>query len=195
MSSLLSGSPLSFPPSAITAIVPSLDTHGTKQWTPSCCQWLTSSTVKRRIGERLVEVDGLAAADAAADAGGGVERRQGAQEPDRARRHEVARRLVADRRQQQAHAIEDQRVDDAIDQPLAEPLQVEVGVQLSGERHEGAAVVIAIAVVGAIEQRLDGVLDQRRQQHHDQRREHRHDRVRLAAGVGKDAAGELQRTA
>ena len=49
MSSLLSGSPLSFPPSAITAIVPSLETHGTKQWTPSCCQWLTSSTVKRRI--------------------------------------------------------------------------------------------------------------------------------------------------
>ena len=48
MSSLLSGSPLSLPPSAITAIVPSFDTHGTKQCTPNSRQYATSSAEKRR---------------------------------------------------------------------------------------------------------------------------------------------------
>ncbi len=142
--------------------------------------------------ERLVEVDGLPAADPVADARGGVERRQRTEEADRAGRHEVARRLVGDRGQQQTHAIEDQRVDDAIDEALAQPLQVEVGVQLAGKGDQGAPVVVAIAVVGAVEQRLDRVLDERRQQHHDQRGEHRHDRVRLAAGVGEHLAGQLE---
>ena len=81
MSSLLSGSPLSLPPSAITAIVPSFETHGTKQWTPSSRQSLDLVDGEAAHRERIVEAHGLAAADAVADARRGVERRQRRRKP------------------------------------------------------------------------------------------------------------------
>ena len=50
------------------------------------------------------------------------------------------------RRQHQRHAIDDERLDDAVHEPLAEAQQVEVAVQVAREADERAPVVVAVAV-------------------------------------------------
>jgi hypothetical protein len=55
------------------------------------------------------------------------------------------------RREEQRHAIDDERLHHAVHEPLAEAEEVEIAVQIAGESDEGAAVVVAIAVVDAIE--------------------------------------------
>ena len=192
MSSLLSGAPVSLAPSAITAIVPSFETHGTKQWTPRSRHDATSSTREAAHGERIVEAHRLPLAEPVADARRGVDRRQRLGEADRLRRHVAPRRPVADRREQQRHALETERLHDPSDQPLAEPLQLEIAVQVARKADERAPIVVAIAVVGAIERHLDGVLHQRREQHDDQRGEHRDDRVALAGAAEEELARELE---
>ena len=94
------------------------------------------------------------------------------------------------RREQQRHAIDDERFGDATDQPLAEPQQIEVAVEIAREADERAAVVVAIAVVHAVERGLDRVLHRARQQHDDDRREQRDDRVALILAVQEEPARE-----
>ena len=81
-----------------------------------------------------------------------------AAEPDVRDRHELPVAPGRDRRQQQRHAIDDERLHDAVDEPLAQAEQIEVAVQIAREADERAAVVVAIAVVHAVEAGLDRVL-------------------------------------
>ena len=76
-------------------------------------------------------------------------------------------RPAGDRRQQQRHAIDHQRLRDAVHEPLAQPEEIEVAVQIAREADQRAAVVVAIAVVDAVEPGLDRVLHRARQQHDD----------------------------
>ena len=85
----------------------------------------------------------------------------------RVRRLIVAR--LARPAQHQRHPIDDQRLDDARDEPLAEPDDVEIAVQVTRECDQRASVVVAIAIEGAIERVLHGVLHRTRQQNDDQR--------------------------
>ena len=106
-------------------------------------------------------------------------------------RGEVARLRRRRRREHQRHAIDDQRLDDARDQPLAEADDVEVAVQVAREGDERAAVVVAIAIEHAVERVLHRLLHRLRQQHDDQRREQRDDPVVLVGVAGEDEAGQL----
>ena len=192
MSSLFSGSPLSLPPSAITAIVPSFDTHGTKQCTPRSRHADDFFAREAATREGIVEVHRLSAAKAMPDARFGVDRRQQRRKSHRLRRHIPARRVVAERREHQAHAIEHERLDDAADEPLAQTLKIEVAVEIAREADQRLPIVVAVAVVGAIERHLNRVLDDRREQHDDERRQHRDDRVVLAGAAENELAGELE---
>ena len=79
------------------------------------------------------------------------------------------------------------------DEPLAQAEQIEIAVQIAREADERAAVVVAIAVVHAVEPGLDRVLHRPRQQHDDERREQRDDRVLLSFAVAQEhRAGQLQ---
>ena len=74
-------------------------------------------------------------------------------EPDVRDRDELALPAGGRRRQQQRHAIDDERLHDAVHQPLAEAQQVEVAVQVPREPYERTAVVVAVAVVHPVETR------------------------------------------
>ena len=101
-------------------------------------------------------------------------------------------RLGRHRREHQRHAIDHQRFGDAMHEPLAQALQIEVAVQIAREADQRAAVVIAVAVVDLVEAGLDRVLHRARQQHDDQRRQQRDDRVLLLRVAQEDAAGDAQ---
>ena len=96
-------------------------------------------------------------------------------------------------REHERHPIHDQRFGDAVHQPLAQALEVEIAVQIAGEADQGAPVVVAVAVVDPIEPGLDRVLDRARQQHDDESREQRDDRILLLVGVAQEnRAGRAQ---
>ena len=73
----------------------------------------------------------------------------------------------------QRHPIDEQRLHDARNEPIGEPVQIEIAVQVAGEADERTPIVVAIAIERAIEQRLHGVLDRRREQDGHERGEQR----------------------
>ena len=97
-----------------------------------------------------------------------------------------------DGRQHQGHAVDQQRLGDAPHQALAQPEQVQVAVEVAREADERAAVVVAIAVVHAIEAGLDRVLHRPRQQHQHHRRQKRDDRVGLVRLGREPVAGDAE---
>ena len=116
-------------------------------------------------GQRIVEANGVGAIETGADT---------------RRRGETGRRaleaLVADDfevagigRQQKRHAIQLDGLAHAGDQPVGQPVQVEVAVQLPGETDQRAAIVVAIAVEGAVDGLLQAVLHRLGEQDHDDR--------------------------
>ena len=121
-----------------------------------------------RGGNRIVERDGVAAVEPRQHRRAARQPRHALCEPVVADRREVAEALVGEH---QRHAIDDERLDDARDEPLAEADDVEVAVQIAREADERAAVVVAIAVEHAIERVLHGFLHRLREQHDDDRGE------------------------
>ena len=119
---------------------------------------------------------------------GRAEQRRLRAEADVGDGREVAVPAGRHRRQQQRHAIDDQRFRDAVHEPLAQPEEIEVAVQIAREADQRAAVVVAIAVVDAVEPGLNRVLHRPRQQHHDQRREQRDDRVAPAGSPPRNTS-------
>jgi hypothetical protein len=87
-----------------------------------------------------------------------------------AHRSEVRGRFIL---QHQRHAIDEQRLHHARHEPLGQPVQIEVAVQVAREADQCPAVVVAIAVEGAIERGLYEFLDGRRKQHRHQRGQER----------------------
>ncbi len=132
--------------------------------------------------DRIVERDGVPGVEP------GDERREPRQprhrvgESEVADRPEVAGTLVGEH---QRHAIDDERFDDARDQPLAEPHDVEVAVQIAGEADQRAPVVVAIAIEHAVERILHRLFHRLRQQHDDHRRQQRDDPVVRVGVVGE----------
>ena len=82
------------------------------------------------------------------------------------------------RREHERHPIDQQRLRDAPHQPFAQAEQIQVAVEIARKADERAPVVVAIAVVHAIEAGLNRVLHRTRQQHEDHRGEERDDVVR-----------------
>ena len=140
-------------------------------------------------GDRIVERDGVAGVEPRHQRRGARQPRHRLHESEVADRAEVARARSS--AQHQRHAIDDQRFDDARDQPLAETDDVEVAVQIAGERDQRAAIVVAVAVEHAIERVLHRFLDRLRQQHDDHRREQRDDPVVRIGVVGEHERDQL----
>ena len=116
-------------------------------------------------------------------------------EPDPANRTEVAVRepgLAGGRSatEQQHHPVEPERLYNPADQPLAQPLEVQIRVQIAREPGQGATIVEPLAIVGAVEHRLNGSLDRPRQQHHDRRRQQGDDRAVLIGLVEENFGGQ-----
>ena len=88
-----------------------------------------------------------------ADFGRARQHRRRTAEPDVRDRDELAVAAGRDRRQHQRHPIDDERLHDAVDEPLAQAEQIEVAVQVAREADERPAIVVAIAVVDAVERR------------------------------------------
>ena len=87
-----------------------------------------------------------------------------------------------DGRQHQRHPVDQERLGDATHEPFAQPEEIQIAVEVSREADERAAVVVAIAVVHAIESGLDRVLDRPRQQDQHHRRQKRDDRIGVVVG-------------
>ena len=104
--------------------------------------------------------------------------------------HFVVARPFVD--EQQRHAIDDERLANARDEPLAETIEIEVAVQIAREADERAAVVVLVAIERAVERILDGALHRAEQQHDHDRREHRDDHVVALRGVEKHDARQPQ---
>ena len=83
----------------------------------------------------------------------------------------------------QRHAIDQQRLGDAVDEALAETQQIEIAVEVAGEADERPPIVVAVTVVDAVEPGLDGVLDRAGQQHDHQRGEQRNHRIAALIGI------------
>ena len=83
-----------------------------------------------------------------------------------------------------------QRLHDAVHQPLAEAEEIEIAVQIARESDERAAVVVAIAVVDAIEPGLNRVLQRPAEQHDHERREQRDDGVADRIPAEEDLADQ-----
>ncbi len=79
-----------------------------------------------------------------------------------------------------------------MDQPLAEPEQIEVAVQITREADERAPVIVTVAIVDAIEAGLDGVLDRPGEQHHDGRREERDQRIARVVAAAHRAGDAVE---
>ena len=86
----------------------------------------------------------------------------------------------------------DERLADAGDEPLAEPIEIEVAVQVARKPDERAPIVVFVAVERAIERVLNRALHRTEQQHDDDRREHRDDHVVPIGSVEKHDAGQAQ---
>ena len=109
-----------------------------------------------------------------------------AEEPGGRDRLESRRRRRV-RPQEQRHAIDAERLLHALDEPRAQPVEIEIAVQIARERHERASVVVPIAVVETIERRLDGAPQPRRDQRDDERREQRPEAAVLIVGAEDQA--------
>ena len=107
-------------------------------------------------------------------------------------RGELAFASGGDRRQQQRHAIDDERLQDAMDEPLAEAQQVEIAVQVARKADERAPVVVAVAVIHPVETGLDRVLDRPGEQDDNERREQGDDRVVGVVAAEERFAGKLE---
>ena len=111
--------------------------------------------------------------------------RHGAWKSVIADRLELPRRVGRRGRQHQRHPIDEERFDDARDETPAQTDDVQVAVQIAGERDERAAVVVAVAIEHAVERVLHRFLHRLRQQHHHHRREQRDDAGVLVGGVAE----------
>ena len=143
------------------------------------------------LGQRIVERQGVPGGQPARDIGLVEQRRNDGAETGVGDGDEGVVLAGRRRREHQRHAIDHQRLGHPAQQPLAEPRQVQIAVQVAGETDQRPAVVVAIAVVGAVERILDRVLDRAGQQHHDDRRQQRDDRVGFLT-VQEEAAGEAE---
>ena len=151
-SSLLSGSRPSLRPTPSTAITSPLTRQGKSHARPEAA----SVGVARRA---LVDVHGLA----------GRQPRRGAALPaairgrpspvrgtPRLRNGDEVAGLAG---QEERHLAQAERRADALEQPLARPLEVEVGVEVLGEAHERLARAVALLVEEPVERLLDPRLD------------------------------------
>ena len=132
-SSLLNGSSVSLRPSASTAIAPSLEDARHEVVDAGVAPEFDFLGHEARRRNRIVERDGVPGVEPRHHRRRARQRAAPAAEAVVADRGEVAR-PVARRREHQRHPIDDQRLDDARDQPLAEPDDVEVAVQIARER-------------------------------------------------------------
>ena len=90
----------------------------------------------------------------------------------------------------QAQPVDDQRVLDAGEQALGQPIEVEIGVQLAGEADQRAAVVVAVAVEHPLDRALHAVLHRAgEQQHHHGGERGDHPPVVVLRGHEVDAGG------
>ncbi len=96
------------------------------------------------------------------------------------------------RRQHQRHPVDEQRFHDAAHQALAQPEKIEIAVEVAREADERPAIVVAIAVVDAVEAGLNRVLHRPREQHQHHRRQERNDRVRIVGPGGEPTAGDFE---
>ena len=101
---------------------------------------------------------------------------------------EIARPLVGEH---QRHPVDDQRLDDARDEALAEADDVEVAVEIAREADQRAPVVVAVAIEHAIERVLHRVLHRPGQQHDDQRGQRGDDPVVRVGVAGKENRDQL----
>ena len=113
------------------------------------------------------------------------------------RRHRKAgdaqrREIAAVVGHEQHHAIDEQRLHDARDEPLGQPVEIEVGVEVAREPDERPAVVVAIAVERAVEPGLNGVLHRAGEQHHHRRGQQRDHPVRIAAAAAEAFGRDVQ---
>ena len=106
---------------------------------------------QRAGGRRARACDPRSGASPTSDARVSARRRVG--EAGVRDRDEVAVALADDRREHQRHAIDEQRLGDAVTRRSLRRMQVEIAVEVAGEADERAAIVVAIAVVDAIERR------------------------------------------
>ena len=82
--------------------------------------------------------------------------------------------------QEEGQLAQAERRSDPLEEPLARPLEVEVGVEVLGEPHEGLARAVALLVEEPVERLLDPGLDRREEQHdHEGAQERDERRVRL----------------
>ena len=143
-------------------------------------------------GNRIVQRHRPTAIEPRDQRGRTRQRRHRTGESIRANRREVAGGVFVPRRQQQRHALDDERLDDAGDQPLAEADDVEVRVQVARERDQRAPVVVPVAVEHPVERVLHRLLDRLRQQDDYHRRQQRDD-ARVLIGIStKHERGELE---
>ncbi len=144
-------------------------------------------------GERIVQVDDLAALETRADSGEPLQRRHDLERhADRAVRHEPVVGAGGCRHEQR-DAVHAERVGEPLHQSLGQAVEVEVGVQVARKREQCAAVIVTVAVVRVVERRLDCVLDDRRQQHDEQRGQDGDDRVVLLRPAEEHLARQAQR--
>ena len=92
----------------------------------------------------------------------------------------------------QRHAIDDKRLANARDEPLAQAIEIEVAVQIAREADERAPIVVPVAIERAIERVLNRALHRADQQHDDERRQHRDDHVVPLRGAEEHDAGQAQ---
>src|SRR5206468_11179134 len=96
-----------------------------------------------RRGNRIIERDGVAGVEASHERRLSAERRHRLGEAKIADRCKIARPLVGEH---ERHAIDDERLDDARDEALAEANDIEIAVEIAREADERTPVVVAGAV-------------------------------------------------
>ena len=163
----------------MTAIVPSFETHGHEVVDPGRAPELDVGGIDAALRQRIVERQRVAGDEAGRDLRPFREHRRLAAEPRVRDRDELRVPTRGDRRQHQRHPFDEQRLGDAAHEALAQAEQIEIAVEVAREADERAAVVVAVAVVDAVEAGLNRVLDRTRQQHQHHRRQKRDDRVRV----------------
>ena len=139
-------------------------------------------------GNRIVERDRVVGVEPRKKRRGARQSRHGVLKPEVADRVKVSAALVGEH---QRHLIDDQRLDHARDEPLAEPHDVEVAVQIPRETNQRAAIVVAVAVEDTVQRILHRLLDRLREQHHDHRGQGGHDPVVRVRVIGEKDTDRL----
>ena len=147
---------------------------------PGLAPELSLARIQAAQGEGVVERERVARNQARADVGRACQTRRRIGEARVSDRHEVPGvGRNRHRSEHERHAVDEQRLGDAVDEAFAQAQQVEIAVEVAREADERAAIVVAIAVVDPVKRRLDGVLHGARQQDDDERRQQRDDGVVL----------------